>query len=104
MVLLGAASCSVASGCSERRILCDSVAARLLGPYHKSAVDEALGFIPEAGDMEGEIIIQIEQEQSTQYLIADLVESRESGRSLLEESPFKSSGSKGIVEMGGSKC
>ena len=38
---------------------------------------------------------------SIQYFIKDLVESRESGRSHLEESPVKSSGSNRVVEKGG---
>lgn len=41
-----------------------------------------------------------DQEPSIQYFIKDLVESRESGRSILEKSPIKSSGSNGVVERG----
>ena len=50
--------------------------------------------------MDGKIIIKNDQEPSVQYFIKDLVESRESGRSILEESPIKSSGSNGVVERG----
>ena len=69
----------------------------------KFAVDRALDSIAEVGDMDGQIIIKNNQEPSIQYSITKLMESRESGRSHLEESPVKSSGSNGVVEMGGSK-
>ena len=42
--------------------------------------------------MDGQIIIKNDQDPGIQYFIKDLVESRESGRSHLEESPVKSSG------------
>ena len=64
------------------------------------AVDRALHFVAEVGDMDGQVIIKNDQEPSIQYFIKDLVESRESGRSHLEESPVKSSGSNGVVESG----
>ena len=70
------------------------------GSSGKFAVDRALDFIAEVGDMDGQIIIKNDQEPSIQYFIKDLVESRESGRSHLEESPVKSSGSNGVVERG----
>ena len=63
------------------------------GSSGKFAVDRALEFIAEVGDMDGQIIIENDQEPSIQYFIKDLMESRESGRSILEESPVKSSGS-----------
>ncbi len=66
----------------------------------KFAVDRALDFIAEVGDMDGQIIIKNDQEPSIQYFIKDLVESRESGRSHLDESPVKSSGSNGVAERG----
>ena len=70
------------------------------GSSGKFAVDRALDFIAEVGDMDGQVIIKNDQEPSIQYFIKDLVESRESGRSHLEESPVKSSGSNGVVERG----
>ena len=73
------------------------------GSSGKFAVDRALDFIAEVGDMDGQIIIKNDQEPSAQYSINDLVESTESGRSHLEESPVKSSGNNGVVEMGGYK-
>ena len=62
------------------------------GSSGKVAVDRASDFIAEVGDMDGQIIIKNDQEPSIQYFIKDLVESRESGRSHLEESPVKRSG------------
>ena len=70
------------------------------GSSGQFAVDRALDFIAEVGDMDGQVIIKNDQEPSIQYFIKDLVESRESGRSHLEESPVKSSGSNGVVERG----
>ena len=70
------------------------------GPSGKFAVDRALDFIAEVGDMDDKIIIKNDQEPSIQYFIKDLVESRESGRSILGESPVRSSGSNGVVERG----
>ena len=45
--------------------------------------------------MDGQVIIKNDQEPSIQYLIKDLVESRESGRSHLEESQVKAAGAMG---------
>ena len=53
------------------------------GSSGKFALDRALEFIAEVGDIDGQIIIKNDQEPSTHYLIKDLVESRESGRSIL---------------------
>ena len=64
------------------------------------AVDKALDFIEEAGDMNEKVIVKNDQEVSIQYFIKDLVEQRHEGRTILEESPVKSSGSNGGVERG----
>ena len=70
------------------------------GSSGKFAVDRALDFIAEVGDVEGQIMIKNDQEPSIQYFIKHSGESMESGRSHLEESPVKSSGSNGVVERG----
>ena len=70
------------------------------GSSGKFAVDRALDFIAEVGDMDGKIIIENDQEPSIQYFIKDLVESRESGRSIPQESQVQSSGSSAVVERG----
>ena len=67
------------------------------GSSGKFAVDKALEFLAEVGDMDGQVIIKNDQEPSIQYFINDMVESRVSGRTHLEESPVKSSGSNGVV-------
>ena len=62
--------------------------------------DRALEFLADVGDMDGQVLIKNDQEPSIQYFIKDMVESRVSGRTHLEESPVKSSGSNGVVERG----
>ena len=64
----------------------------------KYIADKCLEFIAENGDTERDIIVKTDQEPSIQYLIKDLVESRNDGKTIVEESPVKSSGSNGIVE------
>ena len=68
------------------------------GASGKFTTDKCLDFIEDCGDSNGRIIIKNDQEPSMQFVIKDLVEAREEGRSILEESPVKSSGSNGIVE------
>ena len=70
------------------------------GSSGKFAVDKALEFIEEVGDSNGRIIVKNDQEPSIQYFIQDMLKAREEGRTILEESPVKSSGSNGIVERG----
>ena len=70
------------------------------GSSGKFAVDRALDFIAEVGDMDGQIITKNDQEPSIQYFISALVESRGSGRSHWEESPVKSSGAMGWLKVG----
>ena len=52
------------------------------------------------GDIDAQIIIKKDQEPSIQYFIKKIVENRESGWSIREESPVKSCGSNGVVERG----
>jgi len=63
-------------------------------------VDKCLEFMQELGDHEGKVIVKNDQEPSIQFLIKDLVKAREDGKTLLEESPVKSSGSNGVAERG----
>ena len=70
------------------------------GSSGKFAVDKALEFLAEVGDMDGQVIFKNDQEPSIQYFIKDMVESRVSGRTRLAESPVKSSGSNGVVGRG----
>jgi hypothetical protein len=70
------------------------------GASGKFGVDKVLEFLEELGDKDRRIIIKNDQEPSMKYLISDVVAQREEGRTILEESPVKSSGSNGIVERG----
>jgi hypothetical protein len=67
-------------------------------------VDKALDFIEEIGDANAKVILKNDQEPSIQYFIKDLIEQRVEGRTILEESPVKSSGSNGVVERGVQGC
>ena len=58
------------------------------------ALDEALELIAEAGDASQRIMVKTDQENSVKALIEDLVAQREEGRTIVEESPVQSSGSK----------
>ena len=70
------------------------------GGTGKFGVDKCLDFIEENGDREGDIIVKNDQEVSMQYLIKDLLVERAAGKTVLEESPVKSSSSNGMVERG----
>ena len=70
------------------------------GGTGKFGVDKCLDFIEENGDREGNIIVKNDQEVSMQYLIKDLLVERAAGKTVWEESPFKSSSSNGLVERG----
>ena len=70
------------------------------GSSGKFVVDKALDFIEEVGDANGRIILKNDQEPSMQHFVQDLLKAREDGRTILEESPVKSSGSNGMVERG----
>ena len=70
------------------------------GSSGKFGVDKCMKFFEEVGDRDKRIIVKNDQEASMKYLIGDLVAGREDGRTMLEESPVKSSGSNGTVEIG----
>ena len=70
------------------------------GASGKFAVDKALEFMEEVGDMTSKVIVKTDQEPSIQYFVKDLIDSRTQGQTIIEESPVKSSGSNGVVERG----
>ncbi len=70
------------------------------GASGRFAVDKAMDFIKEVGDSSCKIIIKSDQEPSMEYFIKDLIAAREDGRTCVEESPVRSSGSNGLVERG----
>ena len=59
-----------------------------------------MDMIEEVGDRKQTIIVKTDQEPAIRVLIADIVEEREEGRTIVEESPKGSSGSNGVVERG----
>ena len=66
----------------------------------KFTVDKCLEFIDENGDREMSIVVKTDQEPSIEYVVNDLVKERSEGKTIVEESPKKSSGSNGVVERG----
>ena len=68
------------------------------GSMGQFALDKALELIAETGDANQRIMVKTDQEASVKALIDDLVAQREEGRTIVEESPVKSSGSNGVVE------
>ena len=66
----------------------------------KFVVDKCLDFIDENGDREMNIVVKTDQEPSIEYVVNDLVGERSEGKTVVEESPKKSSGSNGVVERG----
>ena len=58
-------------------------------------VDRCLDFIEENGDKDRDVILKTDQEPAITVLIKDLVEARQQGKTMVEESPVKSSGRSG---------
>ena len=55
--------------------------------------DKCLEHVSESGDQAGKIIVKVDQERSMAYLLEQLVDMKEEGRTILEESPSQSKGS-----------
>ena len=70
------------------------------GSRGRYVVDEVRKMIEEVGDKGSSIIVKSDQEPAITVLIKDLIEEREEGRTVVEESPKGSSGSNGVVERG----
>ena len=68
------------------------------GSIGRFAVDKVLDFVDELGDRGARIIVKSDQEPAIKTLIKDVVEAREEGRTIVEESPVRSSGSNGRAE------
>jgi hypothetical protein len=62
------------------------------------SVDKCLEFVEENGDRRRGIIAKTDQENSAKFLIKEIFDKREEGKTLVEESKKGSSGSNGIVE------
>ena len=70
------------------------------GGTGRFAVDKCVEFIDENGDAENKILVKTDQENSTIYLARELVRERGGEKTIVEESPVKSSASNGVVERG----
>ena len=70
------------------------------GSSGRFVVDKVMEFLDECGCSRGDIVIKSDQEPAIKILVQDVVEARGDSRTLVEESPVKSSGSNGIVEGG----
>ena len=64
------------------------------GGIGRFASDKCCEFLEENGDKMSKVIVKTDQEPSIEYLIKDLVRRREEGRTIVEEAPLESKGSK----------
>ena len=64
------------------------------------SVDKIMDFIDELGDTNRDIIVKADQENAMGHLLKVLVQERDVGKTICEESPVQSSSSNGIVERG----
>ena len=70
------------------------------GASGRFSADKCLEFVQENGDEDNRVLIKTDQEPSIQYLVKDIIDLRKEGKTIIEESPVKSSGSNGVVERG----
>ena len=68
------------------------------GGIGRFASDKCWEFMEENGDKVNKVIVKTDQEPSIKYLVKDLVDRREDGKTIVEEAPVESKGSNGIVE------
>ena len=68
------------------------------GSSGRFAVDKAIDYIHGQGDTGARIVIKTDQEPAICTWAKDLVEAREEGRTIVEQSPVRSSGSNGRAE------
>ena len=68
------------------------------GTTGRFEVDKMEEMIEEVGDTNVAMIVKTDQENAVRHVINKLVEAREDGRTIVEESPVQSSGSNGGVE------
>ena len=65
------------------------------GSSGRFAVDKALDYVHDIGDRGARILVKSDQEPAIRTWVRDLCEAREEGRTVVEESPVKSSRSNG---------
>ena len=68
------------------------------GSTGRFAVDKALDYLHEVGDRGARVIVKTDQEPAIKTWTRDFCEAREDSRTIVEESPVKSSGSNGRAE------
>ena len=68
------------------------------GTTGRFETDKILEMMDEVGDGSATVIVKTDQENAVEYVMKRLVEAREEGRTIIEESPVGSSGSNGGVE------
>ena len=68
------------------------------GSSGRFAIDEVVDYMGELGDRTGRVIVKTDQEPAIKTFARDLVDAREEERTIVEESPVKSSGSNGRAE------
>ena len=68
------------------------------GSSGRFAVDKALDYLHDVGDRASRVIVKTDQEPAIKTWAKDFCEAREDGRTVLEESPVRSSGSNGRAE------
>ena len=68
------------------------------GGEGRFAADKFLEHIADNGDKVGNVIVKGDQENSMSYLLDQIVDLREEGKTILEESPMQSKWNLGIAE------
>ena len=68
------------------------------------AARKVIELVDECGNKDANIILKTDQEPSIKYLVDDVLKFRTGAKTMVEESPKKSSGSNGIVERAIQTC
>ena len=68
------------------------------------AARKAIELINECGDRELDVIVRTDQEPAAKFLVGDILRHRTNAKTMVEESPKRSSGSSGIVERAIQTC
>lgn len=75
-----------------------ATAVPMKGSAGRLTVEKMVEFVDEVGDKSQQIVVKTDQEPSIEAVVEDLVKEREDGRTVVEESPKRSSGSNGVAE------
>ena len=74
------------------------------GSTGEFAAKKVIEWINECGDRDADIIVKTDQEPSIKDLVSDVSKNRTGAKTLVEESPKRSSGSNGVVERAVQTC